>query len=77
MFRVSGPGAREVIAKVMPVDMAAFGAGEIRRSRLAQVAAAIWMDGEAVEIVCFRSVAQYVFDVLKVSAAQGSEVGLF
>lgn len=74
MFRVSGAAARDVIAKVMPVDMDIFAAGEIRRSRLAQVAAAIWMNGEDVEIVCFRSVAQYVFDVLKVSAAPGSQV---
>ena len=77
MFRVSGAGAREVLAKVMPVDMAALQPGTIRRSRLAQVAAAVWLTDEATaELVCFRSVARYVFDVLSVSAAPGSEVGV-
>lgn len=76
MFRVTGAGAREVIAKLMPVDMVRFEIGEVRRSRLAQVPAAIWMTGEdTVEIVCFRSVARYVFDLLALSAAPGSEVG--
>ncbi len=79
MFAVSGDDAlvREALAKLMPVDMspAAFKVGQFRRSRMAQVPAAIWMagDGEA-RIVCFRSVAQYVFDLLKGATAPGSEV---
>lgn len=80
MFRVSGPGAREVMAKLSPVDLSpsAFGVGDFRRSRIAQVAAAYWIDeDEAFRIVCFRSVADYVFDVLKVAAAKGSDVGYF
>lgn len=80
VFQVSGAGAREVIAKLAPVDMSRFAMGEIRRSRLAQVAAAFWLveggaDGDIVQIICFRSVAQYVFDVLKTAAEPGSEVG--
>lgn len=80
VFRVEGPGAREVLAKLAPVDLspAAFTPGMIRRSRLAQVPAAFWMLGdEAFELVCFRSVAQYTFDVLKGAAAPGGEVGYF
>ncbi len=79
MFAVSGDDAlvREALAKLMPVDLspAAFKVGQFRRSRMAQVPAAIWMagDGEA-RIVCFRSVAQYVFDLLKGATAPGSEV---
>ena len=79
VFDVSGGHARDVLAKLMPVDFApkAFGAGMIRRSRLAQVPAAVWMTGEdAFRAVCFRSVARYVFDVLCAAAAEGSEVGL-
>lgn len=77
MFRLAGPGVREVVAKLAPVDMsrAAFGPGMIRRTRVAQVAAALWMPEEdCVELVCFRSVAAYVFGLLKVSAARGGEV---
>ena len=75
VFRIEGPGAREVLAKGAPVDLspAAFGPGEIRRTRLGQVAAAFWMTGEdAFELVCFRSVAGYMFDWLSVAAAEGS-----
>lgn len=76
-FRVSGPGARAVIAKGAPVDMStvAFPAGQIRRSRLGQVAAAFWVAteaGDAIDLVCFRSVADYVEDWLNTAARAGS-----
>ncbi|MFV2052204.1 sarcosine oxidase subunit gamma [Aliiroseovarius sp. YM-037] len=76
-IRIAGPGAREVLAKVCPVDLSTenFGAGEIRRTRLAQVPAAFWMSGEdEFTLVAFRSVATYVFDVLSTAASPGSEV---
>jgi sarcosine oxidase subunit gamma len=77
VFRVFGDGSRDVLAKLAPVDFAkdAFGAGDIRRTRIAQVAAAVWGNADgSFEVICFRSVAQYIFDVLKVSAEAGSEV---
>lgn len=80
VFRLSGVHAREVLAKLAPVDLApgAFEPGMMRRTRLAQVAAAFWMSGEdRFEIICFRSVAQYLFDLLSVASAEGSEVGFF
>ena len=80
VFRVSGPHAREVMAKLAPVDLdpSMLTPGMFRRTRLAQVPAAFWMrDGETFQIICFRSVAQYVFDLLKVAAQPGSEVGYF
>ncbi|THD72661.1 sarcosine oxidase subunit gamma [Thalassobius vesicularis] len=81
LFRVTGkPGpVREVIAKLAPADLSpdAFALGDIRRTRLAQVAAAFWLtqEGEA-NLVCFRSVARYAFDLLATSAAAGP-VGFF
>lgn len=78
IFQVSGPHARDVMAKLAPVDLSegAFEPGMFRRTRIAQVAAAFWMrDSQTFEIVCFRSGAQYVFDLLKVAAQPGSEVG--
>lgn len=80
MFALSGAGVREVMAKLCPVDMApgAFGPGQIRRTRLAQIPAALWMPKEGeVRVICFRSVAQYAFDLLKDAARPGSEVALF
>lgn len=79
-FSVSGDAAREVMGKLAPVDFSAekFGAGDFRRSRLAQVAAAFWMDeAGAFHIVCFRSVGQYMFDLLKVASHPQSAVGVY
>jgi len=76
VFQVSGGAAGEVIAKLAPIDMGALEQGEIRRSRLAQIPAAFWwVDGDTVQVVCFRSVAQYGFDLLKTAAETGTEVG--
>ncbi len=75
VFRLSGSGAREVLAKGAPVDLSrqAFGPGEIRRTRLGQVACAFWMSGEdQFDLVCFRSVSDFVFDWLKVASRDGS-----
>ena len=80
VFRISGAHAREVLGKLAPVDLSAeaFQPGQIRRSRLAQVAGAFWMDDEqTLRVVCFRSVADYVFKLLKIAAQPGSEVGVY
>ncbi len=79
-FRVSGPMAREVMAKLCPVDLSpeAFRPGDFRRTRMAQVAAAFWMvDDETFQIICFRSVADYVFGLLKAAAQPGSDIAYF
>ena len=80
VFRVRSPKVREVVAKVAPVDMdeAAFTIGMFRRTRFAQVPAAFWMpEADVIQVVCFRSVAQYMFDILNNAAKTGSEVGHF
>lgn len=80
IFAVAGPGAREVLAKLTPADVSpeALPAGVVRRSRLAQVPAAFWMAGaERFELVAFRSVADYVFELLAQAARSGAEVGFF
>lgn len=77
VFRVSGAKAREVMAKLAPVDMSpdAFPEGHARRTRLAQVPAAFWLrEAETVELICFRSQARYVFDLLSRAAMPGSEI---
>jgi len=78
VLQVEGPAARDVLAKLAPVDLspAAFTEGMFRRTRMAQIPAAFWMAGpQSFHIVTFRSVAQYAFDVLKTAAMPGSEVG--
>ncbi|MEL7280306.1 MAG: sarcosine oxidase subunit gamma family protein [Pseudomonadota bacterium] len=80
VFELKGANSREVMAKLCPVDMApgAFEPGQFRRTRMAQVAAAFWMtDAGTFRIICFRSVAEYVFGLLKDAAEPGGEVGFF
>lgn len=74
MFRIEGDKADQVIAKLTPVDVATLPEGVLRRSRAAQVATAFWRHERGISLVCFRSVARYVFDLLAVSATPGSEI---
>jgi sarcosine oxidase, subunit gamma len=79
VFRVSGESARDVLAKLAPVDLSsgAFEPGDFRRTRLAQIAGAFWMESEgSFRIICFRSAADYAFNLLKVAAQPGSAVGV-
>ncbi|MGG7566285.1 sarcosine oxidase subunit gamma [Rhodovulum sp. DZ06] len=73
-FALSGPGAREVLAKGAPVDLrpAAFGPGAFRRTRLGQVAAAFWCAGDGFGLVCHRSVSDYTAAWLRNAAAPNS-----
>jgi sarcosine oxidase subunit gamma len=80
VLRLTGPddALRETLAKLAPVDMDLFAVGDIRRTRLGQVACAFWMtDSGTVELICFRSAARYVFDLLSVTVAEGGAVGHF
>jgi len=69
MFAIRGAGADDVVAKLCPADMERLPEGEIRRTRAAQVAAALWRSGEdEISLVAFRSVAGYVERLLEVAA---------
>lgn len=75
VFRIEGPHARGLLARLSPVDMhiSQFGSGDVRRTRLAQVAGAIWCDDAGFDVVCFRSVGDYAEQVLR-NAAAGAPV---
>lgn len=82
VFDLTGDGGaiRDVLAKLTPADVSTTGlpVGRVRRTRVAQVPAALWFDSEtAARLVCFRSVAEYVLGLLSVSAAPGSAPGYF
>ena len=74
VFRVEGAKAEQVLAKLSPVDFAKLEPNELRRTRAAQVAAAMWRDEAGYTVVCFRSVAAYMMGLLSHSAAPGSEL---
>ncbi|TNF23150.1 MAG: sarcosine oxidase subunit gamma [Rhodobacteraceae bacterium] len=79
-FELRGEGLREVLAKLAPADLSpgALPVGEVRRTRLGQVPAAFWLKSEAsAQVICFRSVARYVFDQFRRAAQPGSTVGFF
>ena len=79
-FELRGSALREVIAKLAPVDMSpeAFQPGQVRRTRFAQVAGAVWMtDASTARVVCFRSVAAYMFGILSHAADENAHVGYF
>ena len=79
-FAIKGNGAREVLAKGAPVDMSpsAFTEGQLRRTRLGQLAAAFWMTGaDGFELVTFRSVGDYVETWLQMAAKEGSSPAFF
>lgn len=80
MFSLKGKGVREVLAKVTPADLRpnVLPVGELRRSRLAQVAGAFWFsDTETAYVICFRSVAPYVFELLTTAGKSGTDVEYF
>ena len=65
VFQLGGPDVDAVLARLCPVDFARFPQRELRRTRLAQVACALWRSApDEVTVVTFRSVARYAFDVL-------------
>lgn len=74
VFDVTGPKADQALSKICPVDFAALGSTQLRRTRTAQVAAAIWREGTGLRLVCFRSVAGYVMGLLTHSAESGAEI---
>ena len=77
-FGVEGPGARDALGKLTPVDLApeAFGPGAWRRSRLGQVAAAIaCLAPDAFEVLVARSQAVYASRLLGNAADPSAPVG--
>lgn len=80
VFTLRGVALREVLGKLAPVDLSPdqFRPGQVRRTRMAQVAAAFWLtDDQTAQVVCFRSVGQYMFDLLCTVAQPGSVVGFY
>lgn len=75
VYRVKGAACREVIAKLTPADTSVMQPGMLRRTRIAQIPAAFYLEDDVTAVlVCFRSVAQYAFDLLKDAARPGGEV---
>ena len=81
-LQISGPGARETLAKVAPEDMhpRSFKQGDVVRTDIAAVAGVIIQVSEAPEVFEIhhaRSVSDYVWDLISVAAEKSARIGLF
>ena len=80
--QLSGPGAREALAKVAPLDMHpdAFKVGAAKRAPIGMVDGVIVQVAaapETFEIFAARSVADYVWDLLLTATEDVAHIGLF
>ncbi len=78
VFNLPGDQIRDVLAKGSPADMSndAFPIGEVRRTRIGQLAVAFWFtDAQNAKLVCFRSVGGHIMRWLENASEIGSEVG--
>ncbi len=74
-FTLRGPRADEVVMKLCPVDIARLPEGEIRRTRAAQIAVALWRSGaNEITLMCFRSVSGHAQALLETAARPGGAV---
>ena len=73
-FRIQGPKALQVLTKLCPTDLAAMPVGDLRRTRAAQVACAIWREPQGYVLTGFRSVSDYLSGILNGAAAAGSHL---
>ncbi|MDO5647170.1 sarcosine oxidase subunit gamma [Paracoccus sp. (in: a-proteobacteria)] len=71
---ITGPHTDDVITKLAPVDIARTTPGTLRRSRLAQTAAAFWRIPDGWRVIGFRSTADYLTTILHNAAAPGTEL---
>ena len=76
VFEVRGAQAHEVLARLSPVDLHAdrFEVGMMRRTRMAQIAAAFWRHDAGFDVICFRSVSDYAEELLA-NAAKATPTG--
>jgi sarcosine oxidase subunit gamma len=77
VFTLTGTKVPEVLAKLAPMDFhpAKFKVGSFTRTRIAQVAGAVFRVGEdKIILICFRSVQQYMFSLLCDAARQDARV---
>ena len=79
-FRLLGKGWREVLSKGIPADLNpdVFGVGAFRRTRIANVAVAIWtISNNEAFLVSSYSVGSFIFDWLKTASLKTGQVSYY
>lgn len=73
VYTLTGPGWKDAIARLSPTDLRDLSKGQVRRTRVGQVAAAIWSpEDNSATLICFRSVARYMQDLLENAVRAGA-----
>ncbi|MBU6449315.1 MAG: hypothetical protein KGQ26_06775 [Rhodospirillales bacterium] len=55
LFRLSGPHAVEILKRLLPIDIARFGADEVAITSAAHIGVRVWRENENFILACFRS----------------------
>lgn len=79
-FDLKGAGLRDVFAKLTPANLGAdaLPVGEVRRTKIAQIAAGFWLTSDdTAQLICFRSFAPYMYDLLCTAADPDAAVGFY
>ncbi len=74
VFDVGGRKPAQALAKLCPVDFERLAQDSLRRTRAAQVACALWRQGDGWRLIAFRSVRDYLAGVLAAAAAPGTDL---
>ncbi|MEO1563804.1 MAG: sarcosine oxidase subunit gamma family protein [Pseudomonadota bacterium] len=78
LFKIEGDHILDILAKGTPTPLDGVVAGQFRRSRIGQIAAAFWMVSYSeAYIVCFRSVGEHMFAWLKTANNAEAALDLF
>lgn len=80
IIRLEGDGAREVLMKGTPIDLAGIGVGAVRRLRFSDLAAMLHIVGdepEVIDLYVFRSYALFAWQWLAATAGEAARVRLF
>ena len=80
VFDLKGVPLSDVLAKLTPANLSpeALPIGEVRRTKIAQVAAGFWFTGEdSAQLICFRSYAPYMLKLLSTAADENAQVGFY
>jgi sarcosine oxidase subunit gamma len=73
IFLVSGPRSREILEKLVPIDLheAEFSAGHTALTLAGHIPVQIWREGEAFALACFRSFANALHHALAQAETPG------
>lgn len=58
LFSLSGPHAVEILKRLLPIDIARFGADEVAITSAAHIGVRVWREDENFILACFRSLGE-------------------